>query len=256
MNPRASWGRTIPLLALCLAGAALADEVVGQGERLAALRAQVETLTDQVDMAREEMRADARGREAERADLEARIRSEELRLAELHRLVQSHRDALASDDLAQEHLDPALFTAADRLEATITAGLPYRVSERRQGVADIRNQRLAGTLSSQKAASRLWQVVEDELRLARENALDHQVVKLDGAEVLCDVARVGMVAIYYRTPSGDVGHAARAGDGWSWTPLDDRTDKAQVDELFDALHKQVRVGFFELPALFSAAEVN
>ena len=70
---------------------------------------------------------------------------------------------------------------------------------------------------------------------------------MDGEETLVDVARLGMIAMYYRTPEGTYGQAIPDGDSWSWSPVTGSEDAMQVADLFDALSQGIRVGAFTLP---------
>ena len=63
-----------------------------------------------------------------------------------------------------------------------------------------------------------------------------------------DVARMGMVAMYFRTPDGGTGYAERAqGGGWAYRRAASSADEQRIRSLFDALEKQIRVGWFEVP---------
>ena len=78
------------------------------------------------------------------------------------------------------------------------------------------------------------------------------IIPLDGQEVLADVARVGMVLLYFRAPDGRTGRAVHEREGWRWVAYDASTPSGreqdlQVRALFDALAKQIKGGFFHLP---------
>lgn len=239
-----------PLLGIALATAlpAVAQDDPGSFAReLSALRTEVEQLSETLQLEREALRSDLRASELRRAELEARIRQEELRLSELQREVERQREVISADDVAHEHLVPMLKTAIARYREVVRSGLPYRQDARIGAFDEIEAKLDEGTLDPRRAVGRLWTLVEDELRLTRENIMDRQVVALDGEEVLVDVARIGMVALFFRTEDGRYGRAVPAADGWVWTRLDDGTQVAQLTELFDALEKQVRVGWFDLP---------
>jgi hypothetical protein len=77
--------------------------------------------------------------------------------------------------------------------------------------------------------------------------MDRQVIPLDEGEVLVDVARLGMVSMYFRTDDGRIGAVRGTPGSWRWEVFTDSNDIALAQELFEALDKQVRVGFFELP---------
>jgi len=75
---------------------------------------------------------------------------------------------------------------------------------------------------------------------------------LGGVELLAEVARVGLVALYFRAPDGRVGFAIREGDGWTWQTVDGRADADRIEGLFETLGKGIRTGAFDLPWAFGA----
>ncbi len=224
---------------------AYADDAMAQ--RLADLRREVEQLHDEVSTEQEAIRSRARGLEAERADLEAQIRRETLRIEQLERIAAEERAALEAGGAQGDVLVPVVTDGLGKIEASIREGLPYRTAERVAAVQELRASLTAGNVRPEQAAIRTWQLIEDELRLTRENALDRQVIPLDGKDVLVEVGRIGMVALTWRAEDGRVGHAVRDGAGWRFAELTAPDDVARVLDLHDALLKQIRTGWFELP---------
>ena len=225
-------------------------ELRSQAEKLAELRGEVESLSDELSLTKDTLRSDLRALQAEGSDLEARIRREEQRLTgltlETERLQSETRAATEANDV----LVPVLHTAMSELEGRIAAGLPFRIEERLQEVRTLRKQLDEALLPPPTIASRLWQMLEDELQLSKENGLYKQIVPLGDIEVLAEVARLGMVALYYRTDSGDVGKATRSGDTWSFQPFSDPAQQQATQDLFVSLRKQIRTGWFELASPF------
>ncbi|MCB9679851.1 MAG: DUF3450 family protein [Alphaproteobacteria bacterium] len=235
------------LALLLVGGVAHADDASDLAQRLSDLRTDVEGLSETLELEQDALKSELRTSELRKAELESRIRAEELRLQELERLVAKQREILSADAVADEVLGPVIADGIARLRREVEAGLPYRVQERLDGLDQLANQVQAGTLDPRRAVGRLWQFVEDELRLTRENILDRQVVQVDGKDTLVRVARLGMIGLFYRTDDGRYGQAVRTASGWSWTPLTDPDDVERLDALYDALGKQIRVGWFDLP---------
>lgn len=227
-----------------LAITAFADE---RAARLAELRAEVEELRREVQLDEADLRARLQSVDGARIELETAVRRDELELAQLRSELEraKARTADAGSDL--EVLIPAVLEGARTLRPRVADGLPWRTAERLEALDAIISGLDAGTLPPHRAAARLWQVTEDELRLGRENALDRQVIQLDGAETYVETARLGMVALYFRAPDGRVGWAERGATGWTWRFADGRAATQQVHDLFDALGKQIRTGAFTLP---------
>ncbi len=242
---------------LALATHPAAAEDLQRAERLAALRSEVETLQHEVTLDKGDLRARLSALEAARTNLQLQIRQEELQLQQLAVQIAQERALASEEGTVHGVLEPAVRAGLDALVPAIERGVPYRVPERLQAVEALRIGLTGGTVSAPRAASRLWSLYEDELRLGRENAIDRQTILLDGQEVLVDVARLGMVVLCYRASDGAVGWAERVAGGWAWRPAEARADRQRVQQLFEALEKQIRVGWFEIPgpSLATAPEV-
>lgn len=242
---------TRPLIALLVTASlghvAHAEDAGGFARELSRLRTDVAALSETLELEREALRADLRSREQRKVELESRIRQEELRLAELERLMARQREILDADSVAHEHLVPVIEASVASLQEVVRRGLPYRIQERTDALGDLADKVREGTLDPRRGVGRLWQAVEDELRLSRENVLDKQVIGLDGGDVLVEVARIGMIALFYRTKDGRFGQAVRTADGWTYQAVTAPEDTERLEELFDALKKQIRSGFFDLP---------
>lgn len=236
-----------PLALLVAASLAQAEDPTSWAQQLVSLRTEVEDLSETLEVEREALRTDLRANELRRTELETRIRQEELRVAELERELARQRSVIEADSTAYDALAPTVMAGIDTLVAQIQRGLPFRQSERIDALTQLRTQVEGKLIDPRTAVGRVWQAVEDELRLGRENILDRQVITVDGAEVYVQVARLGMVAMFFRAEDGRVGAARRSGEAWSFTWLPSPEDKERVDALFGAMDKQQRVGWFELP---------
>ena len=250
--------RVLVVTALSLGPAAVsAQEAVPAGleeraERLAELRAEVSRLGDELAARRDESDHLLRALQAQQVDLEVQLGREALRVQQLQDLLEARREAAAVDADLEELVRPVVLDGIAQARATVEAGLPYRLDERLAALDEIGRGVEGGELAPTRALGRLWAFVEDERRLATENSLDRQTLDLHGREVLAEVARLGQVALFYRTPDGEVGFAAREGAGWAWVPLDDAAADP-VNRLFDALNKGIRTGWYELPWAFGGS---
>ncbi len=227
---------------------ALAGEAVDtRAAELARLRREVETLADEVQFDKEELRGRLRALEGQKLEIEVQLRREELRLAQIEGEGAGRRAELVAHSASTAPLAPALAASIAAIRAEVAQGLPYRQAERIAELDKLKAQLDQGDLSVETGAARLWAFTEDELRLRRENALDRQIIPLPEGEVLVEVARLGMVALYYRTDGGQVGAAQRKGEQWVFRPFTDRDDQHAVETLFETLRHGVRTGAFTLP---------
>jgi hypothetical protein len=180
-------------------------------------------------------------------EIEVQSRREELRLAQIEDESAARRTELAGFASRGDTLTPTLLASIAEVRGHVAGGLPFHVPERLAELDKLAGELRDGLVTPEAGGARLWAFLEDELRLVRENGLDRQIVPVDGAEVLADVARLGMVAIYYRTDGGVVGMAVSHDGAWSWRRIDSRDDQKAVEALFEKMRHGVRSGAFALP---------
>ncbi|MBN1337062.1 MAG: DUF3450 family protein [Deltaproteobacteria bacterium] len=245
MSPRRGF---VLVLLLCLPAGAFAEEAAGhRASELARLRREVETLSSEIAASKEDTRARIKAVEAQVMEVEVQLRREELRLSQVRGEVDASRAELARSSTRGETLTPALLESIRRIRTAVDFSLPFHLAERQAELDRIQDQLASGLISPEGATARLWAFTEDELRLTRENGLDRQIVPLDGQEVLADVARLGMVALYFRTDGGLYGTAVRSAEGWTWKALTLREDQRAVESFFNKVAHGVRSGDFTLP---------
>lgn len=214
---------------------------------LAKIRQEVEALSSEVESKKDDLKNQLRSLAAQKQELEMEREREEMRLRQLRAAKAKQIEQVVDDTHRDELLEPVVMRSADLIESKINGALPFKTAERAAEIDKIRRKRKEGLLKSADAVARLWDRVEDELRLAGENGIYRQVIEVNGEEMLVDVARVGMVMIFYRTKNGYVGKAELENGKWRWTQLTDPEDRKQVFTLFDSFKKQIRTGFFVLP---------
>ncbi|BCX82555.1 hypothetical protein MIT9_P2141 [Methylomarinovum caldicuralii] len=236
------------LLTLLLASPVWAADLDRLAERLAKLRAEVDRLQQQIEQTKSEhhQQMDALG--AQLAQLEAEKRRQQLTVAKLQHELESALAKIPTNRVEDETLKPVLEQGIAALKDYIRTGLPFKTEDRLQAVAKLEGQLQSGSVPAKKLANRLWALFEDELHLTRENGLYQQIVPIDGDSALVDVAKLGMVMLYFQTPDGRYGLARRQQDGgWRFETLSGGDDQARIAKLMDSLRKQIRQGYFELP---------
>lgn len=234
--------------------ATLAESGAGLATALVELRSEVERLTDGLEDARRTRRSQAQGFAARKAQLEAELQREELRVRQLREARDRKRaqiEAAKADDAA---LLPVVKGGAEALRAHIARSIPFRRDQRREAVEQIEAKLAEGLLTPRAALSRLWALVEDELRMTRDTGLYRETLDIDGEPMMVDVVRFGAVGLYLRAGDGRVGTVSRVGGAWRTTLLDGEAEQARVNALFDGFKKQIRVGFYTLPNILPAPE--
>ncbi len=218
------------------------------GKRLAGLRAEVDDLESHLERLRSAARSERLSLETQKGDLEVLLRKEQVRRETVKRLrAKQLAERRKAESWSARLMRPAL-DAAMRLRNLVLQTLPFKRAERLAAVDEI----VAGLKSPRAdpalALSRLWQIVEDEIKLTAESGLHRQVIVLGGERLLVEVARLGMGALYFRTEDGRAGWAVQdANAEYSFRIITNKEKIEAIESLIDALRKQIRKGYFLLP---------
>lgn len=214
---------------------------------LIALRGQVNDLADQLELNNEAHKQTVRSLMMQKSGVESSLRQERLSLKKLQEQFDSQTAEIGEKSAGSSGVKDILLDQGEALKARISAGLPFRTSERLAAVDDLLGRIRTDAVSPYRGANELWSLFEDELRLTRENGIFSQTVAVDGEDVLADIARVGMMMMYFRLDGERYGYFKREGESWNTVMISDEQASRQVSNLFDAFSKQIRSGSFVLP---------
>jgi regulator of replication initiation timing len=240
-------GLGLLLGAVTITAPAVGDQIADLAHRLARLRGEVEQLSAELARKDNQLRDHLRSLARQKADLKLELQKEQVRLQKTQLAISQKKKLIATEQAEDEAVKPLYRAAIEDVRGYVAQSLPFRKSERLAELDKIDDQLKTGLLTPPRALSRLWTFIEDEFRLTRESGMYRQPIQLDGAEVLADVVRVGMVMLFFKTNDGVVGYAARAGNGWEYRSITSTEDSRLVNDFFESHKKQIRVGFFELP---------
>lgn len=217
-------------------------------ERLIQLRGQVDDLQSELDIRREEHKNRMVYLTAQLGDLQASRDREALRVSQLQESLDKIRVEIETAGVSSGTLVPFAMNQISVLREQIRNGFPFKVAERMDELDQLQTQLETGVTSAQRGINRLWAFIEDELRISRENAIYSQSIQINGRNVLVDVAKLGNTMMFFRTRELEYGRAVYAEGNWRFELIDTAAGQEQVARLFDSLRKQIRQGFFELPA--------
>ena len=216
-------------------------------QRISEKRAELEELSDELDLAKTEFNEQLRSLSTQTADVEALINREELRLAQVEDDIAEVQREIERAQSGSLDVSPVVDELTERVRSYIEAGIPFQRSQRLETVATIERLRADGSLGDQTALTRLWNIVDSEFRLVGDSGLYRQTISLQGEEKLAEVARLGMVLLYFRTLDGQVGTAIPVDGSYRYETVADPDSRGQIEELFDALQRNLRQGFFTVP---------
>jgi hypothetical protein len=242
--------RTALAAALLLTPLALPaqDATEALANRLIQMRGQVDELQSELNLQREEHKNRMTYLTAQLTEMEANRDREALRVQQLEQELEQMREQVAAAGATSDTLAPIVLDRLFRLRKQVADGFPFKVDERLAALDEIETQLNSGVITAHRAFNRLWAFVEDEIRITRENAIYSQSIALDGQNVLVDVAKLGNAMMYFRTRDLQYGRAVETEQGWRFERLESAADQELVARLFDSLRKQIRQGYFRLPA--------
>jgi DNA-binding helix-hairpin-helix protein with protein kinase domain len=181
-------------------------EPSSKSEKLVALRFEVDEKAQRLESVRSRIASEKAALESQVADLEILLGKERIRkstLLQIERDQQRAREKQTSE--AARYLEPSLF-AAKTIRAQIEDSLPFKQAERLAVVDEIVADLKGNKVDAATALTRLWRIVEDELKLTSEVGLHRQPVTLNGETMLADVVRIGMSALYFKISKGCISH--------------------------------------------------
>lgn len=216
-------------------------------KKLMQLRSEVELLNTDIENERDDYKSTIKSLAMQKSDLEAQITRKETQLKEIRQAVQKLREEIEKHSSQNVDLKPTILDALAKLRTHIENSIPFKLKDRLKDLETIESQLTGDLITPQKALSKLWSSYEDAIRLTKENGLFKEVITLGDSSVLADIAKIGMVMIYFKTPDERVGKLEKRGDDWIYSESTDENSKIQILTLFDALQKQIRTGYFTLP---------
>jgi len=246
----------------CVTGSLILSSVLFAGDddtmakALMKLRAEVEQLNTQIQDQRDATKATMRSLMMEKNDLEATIARSDLKIKQLKQEIRKLKKEITEASKNSEGIKPIVLKAITQLESHIQSELPFKTEERVQDVRRIKEEMQNGIITPQKALAQVWNSYADEIRLTKENGIFKQTITLDDQERLAEVARIGMVMMYFKTPDDRVGYVDHNGDGWYYKEVIDKEKREMILTLFDSMHKQIRTGFFTLPNAIATSKVQ
>lgn len=226
----------------------LASNIENLAKSLAKIRGEVETLQSQLDIEKEKHSSKMSALNSQLADLSVEERRQKLSVEKLQQSIDKLGVTTQQAEQSGEHLKPVLLSALAEYKRHIQGGFPFKVDDRIKAINDLENNLVNQQIDPSKAVNQTWSLIEDEVRLSKENGIYQQTILLNGEKVLVDIAKIGTVFMFFQTKDNQGGMAKRSKEGgWTFEAVSDSADRERIRNLFDSLKKQIRQGYFELP---------
>ena len=238
----------VGLMLLLSASVALGNSLENLAKTLAKIRGEVETLQTQLDTEKDKHGSRMSSLTSQLADLSVEERRQKLSIEKLEHSIEKMTESTRQAEQSGESLKPVLIEILNDYRHHIQTGFPFKMEDRIKAMNDLENNIVNQLVDPNKAVNQVWSLIEDEIRLSKENGVYQQTISLEGEKVLVDIAKLGTVFLFFQTRDNRVGMAKRSADhGWKFETVASTNDIERITRLFDSLKKQIRQGYFELP---------
>lgn len=225
-----------------------ASSLENMAKSLAKIRGEVETLQTQLDIEKEKHANQITALSSQLADLSVEERRQKSTIEKLEHTLEKLLQASQQAEQSGEQLKPVLLKALAHYKQYVLNGYPFRIEDRIKAIETLEDNIARQLVDPNKAVNQAWALIEDEIRLSKENGLYQQAISLGGEKVLADIAKIGTVFLFFQTRDNRAGMARPSEDGrWKFETVAAASDTERIARLFDALKKQIRQGYFELP---------
>lgn len=243
-------------LSLLLSVTTLSANSENMATSLMQLRADVEELDSSISDEKDSYKASMKSLSRQKDDLESVIAREDLKIKQIQQELSKVRKEIKEAGKNSEGLKPLLLEALTMLENNIKSAIPFKTKDRLADVAKIKQQIESDLITPQKGLALTWNAYGDAIRMSKENGIFKQTITLDGEDRLAEVARVGTMMMFFKTPDENVGYVSRDAKGWYYKEAVSKEDKDQILNIFDAFKKQIRSGYFTLPNAIVMGDVK
>jgi len=238
------------LLNTAVVANSFADQKLDQmSEKLIQLRGEVEQLNNEINFLKDEHKQEMNFLWTQKNETQSEIERNKRVSERLAKDLEEAKLRSAETGLNAEELMPDFQQAVQRIRVYVTQALPFKKEERLASLDEIEEQVSQKLITVQRGFNNLWAFVEDEIRLTKESGLYQSSIQVSGDDhkQLVDVARIGMMKMYFQTQENQLGMLVGETGNWSYEIIENEQSREQVAYLFESMQKQVRTGLFPLP---------
>lgn len=177
-----------------------------------------------------------------KTELLAQIQKEKLRqlqLKEKLKIFSKKSGADKSEQIGKEFLD----NWASDLTSWVQSSLPFRKETRLKKISEIKSQ--IGK-NMQNDFGQLWDFTEKEIKLSQSLGFEILKISLQGTDQTAEVARIGMLKMYFRTTSKELGQVHKNNDNWDFVMIQNPDEKNEVNRIIDKFKNNERQNLFNI----------
>jgi len=211
------------------------------------LRGDVENLYSDIKENKQRYNSEMKSLSMQITDSEAQINRQNTAIKLAQNELFKIQTQIKETSTGNTEIKPLVINALDLLEQSINEGIPFMVDARIADLHKIKSDLNNNLITNEKALALTWASYDDTIRVTKEIGLFKQQIDLKGKKVLAKIAKLGSIALFFSTPSNEVGFVVKNDESYNYKLITNPEDIKKIVALFDALQKQIRTGYFELP---------
>lgn len=204
------------------------DRAIATGEQATRRAEQVQQQINQLDDERSDMVGEFRTLLQRKTAAELYARQQAAAVESQEREIASLTDQLSRVDEITSQTVPMLEALVDDLDMFIDADLPFRLEERKDRIARLREYLVDPNISVTERYRQIMDAYTSEMEVGRKTDTWKETITVDDKEVTVDMVLFGRVALVYMDPTGR--YAKRYDrETSSWVDLESKY-KAEIEK--------------------------
>ncbi len=217
-------------------------------EKLIELRAEVQTVADQLDAEKKFLNSSVQSLTIEKGELESRKKLLSLQNKEMRKTIAQKKKIAGGQEI--ESLKGYSGVVTEGFEGLLeyySKAIPFKVSNRVAKVQKIMSKFEKQEITVSEYFEKYWSLLQSEIRLSDNVEIQNDNIEIEGKEYQVKVLKLGMYQMYFKTYDGQVGYAQNQDKKWAFHFFKNSKLESGVNLLFAAKEKVIKGGNYMLP---------
>lgn len=210
-------------------------------------RAEIETLSKEIDSIQREKQADLDQWVMRKTELQAQVEKEKLRQLQLDEKLKRLQSRVKNDSKTDPQAQKKLIHWIASFKSTVKDSIPFAQTERLETLERLEARVKKAHEPMEYILADLWAFIEDELKLASSNEYKIIDIKINNKKRKSEVARLGLMSLFAVTPDGKIYKASKTDNKWVWSDIHSGKEQESVLALVKNLKNKNETGIYQLP---------
>lgn len=228
-------------------GGASADSWESLVQKLTQVRADLETLSRESESLQRDKQSELDQWTQRRSEAEAQVQREKLRELQIGEKLKRLEARVKNGGKTDPQAPQKLLKWIERFQTWVPTTIPFHHEQRLAALDKLKTRAQKKHEAMEFVLADFWSFVESEIKLSQTNEYRIVDVKLGEVTKKCEVARLGLVALFVVTPDGKVLQASRDSQGWQWRDVEASGEQESILSLVKNLKNKNESDIYKLP---------